>query len=60
LFGPDMDGEQARATKIKMLDMAATEKTQVSFYHALFPATGFIVKDGPGYNLVPAPWNAVL
>jgi glyoxylase-like metal-dependent hydrolase (beta-lactamase superfamily II) len=60
LFGSDMDGEQAKATKIKMLDMAATEKTQVSFYHAPFPATGFIVKDGQAYNLVPAPWNAVL
>jgi glyoxylase-like metal-dependent hydrolase (beta-lactamase superfamily II) len=60
MFGSDMDGEQAKATKIKMLDMAATDKMQVQFYHAPFPATGYIVKDGQGYNLVPAPWNAVL
>ncbi len=56
----DMDGELATTTRRKMLDMAATEKTQVSFYHAPFPATGYIVKDGQGYNLIPAPWNAVL
>ena len=60
MFVADMDGEQAKATKIKTLDMAATEKTQVAFYHAPFPATGFIVKEGQGYNLVPAPWNGVL
>jgi glyoxylase-like metal-dependent hydrolase (beta-lactamase superfamily II) len=60
MFIADMDGEQAKATKIKTLDMAATEKTQVTFYHAPFPATGFIVKEGQGYHLVPAPWNAVL
>jgi glyoxylase-like metal-dependent hydrolase (beta-lactamase superfamily II) len=56
----DMDGELAKTTRRKMLDMAATEKTQVSFYHAPFPATGYIVKEGQGYNLIPAPWNAVL
>ena len=37
----DMDADQARATRRRMLDMAATERAQVAFYHAPFPATGY-------------------
>jgi glyoxylase-like metal-dependent hydrolase (beta-lactamase superfamily II) len=53
----DMDAEQARATRRRMLDMAASERAQVSFYHAPFPATGHIAKDGNGYRFVPIQWN---
>ena len=53
----DQDGPQAVVTRKKLLDMAATDKTQVSFYHAPFPATGYIVREGNGYDLVPAPWR---
>lgn len=53
----DMDGAQAAETRRKMLDMAASEKAQVAFYHAPFPATGHIAKDGAGYRLVPAQWG---
>jgi glyoxylase-like metal-dependent hydrolase (beta-lactamase superfamily II) len=56
----DMDGDQARQTRRKMLDMAAAEKTQVAFYHAPFPATGYIAKDGSGYRFVPAQWTGSL
>lgn len=56
----DMDGEQAKATRRKMLEMAASEKTQVAFYHAPFPATGMIAKDGQGYRLLPAQWSSAL
>ena len=53
----DMDGDLARTTRHKMLDLAATEKMQVSFYHAPFPATGHIARDGEKrYRLVPAMW----
>ena len=54
----DYDPSQARATRHRMLDIAATEKMQVSFYHAPFPATGHIVREGDGYRLVPALWTA--
>lgn len=54
----DMDGAQAAETRKKLLDMAASEKTQVAFYHAPFPATGHIAKDGAGFRLVPAQWGA--
>ena len=56
----DMDGEQAVQTRRRMLDMAATDRMQVSFYHAAFPATGFITKDGGGYQMVPMAWQPSL
>ena len=56
----DMDGAQATQTRRKMLDMAVSEKAQVAFYHAPFPATGHIAKDGSGYRLQPAQWTTAL
>ena len=56
----DMDGDMAAATRRKMLDMAASDRMQVSFYHAAFPATGFIAKDGAGFNMVPVSWAPVI
>jgi glyoxylase-like metal-dependent hydrolase (beta-lactamase superfamily II) len=53
----DMDADQARATRRRMLDMAASERAQVAFYHAPFPATGHIAKEGNGYRFVPVQWN---
>jgi glyoxylase-like metal-dependent hydrolase (beta-lactamase superfamily II) len=53
----DMDGAAAEATRRKMLDMAIADKLQVAFYHAPFPATGSIVKDGAGYRMVPVSWS---
>ena len=53
----DQDPEMARATRHRVLDMAASERMQVGFYHASFPATGFITRDGARYNLVPAAWR---
>jgi hypothetical protein len=55
-----MDGEQARQTRHKLLDMTSADRMQVSFYHAPFPATGFIAKEGSRFQLVPAAWNPVL
>ncbi len=55
----DMDGDMARATRHRMLDLAATEQMQVAFYHAPFPATGHIARDGAGaYRLAPVFWQA--
>jgi glyoxylase-like metal-dependent hydrolase (beta-lactamase superfamily II) len=55
----DMDGPQAITTRKRMLDMAITEKAQVAFYHAPFPATGHIQRDGSGYRLAPLAWAPV-
>jgi glyoxylase-like metal-dependent hydrolase (beta-lactamase superfamily II) len=56
----DMDGAAAEATRRRMLDMAVTDKMQVAFYHAPFPATGTIIKDGAGYRLLPAAWSTAI
>lgn len=56
----DMDAEVARATRRKLLDMAASEKAQVAFYHAPFPATGHIARDGAGFQFVPASWTSTI
>jgi len=56
----DMDGNQARDTRRRMLDMVAAERTQVSFYHAPFPATGHIAKAGNGFEFVPVQWTPAL
>jgi glyoxylase-like metal-dependent hydrolase (beta-lactamase superfamily II) len=53
----DFDGNLARETRRKLLDMAVADRVQVAFYHAPFPATGHIVKRGDGYDLVPIIWN---
>ncbi|ACA19672.1 beta-lactamase domain protein [Methylobacterium sp. 4-46] len=53
----DMDADQARATRHRMLQMAASERLAVAFYHAPFPAAGHIAKAGEGYELVPLQWG---
>ena len=53
----DQDAEAARNTRRRMLDIAATERMQVSFYHAPFPATGHIRRAGDGFELVPLLWT---
>jgi glyoxylase-like metal-dependent hydrolase (beta-lactamase superfamily II) len=56
----DMDADMARATRKRMLEMAATDRVQVSFYHAPFPATGHIAKEGGRYSFVPVQWMPVV
>ncbi|MEZ2409437.1 glyoxylase-like metal-dependent hydrolase (beta-lactamase superfamily II) [Bosea sp. OAE752] len=56
----DMDGPQAAATRRKLLDMVSADRMQVAFYHAPFPATGFIAKDGNGFEMVPVQWSPAI
>ena len=56
----DMDGNQAVETRRKLLDMAAAERARVAFYHAPFPATGYVAKSGTGYEYVPVQWSSAL
>ena len=53
----DMDADAARATRRRMLDLAATERMQVAFYHAPFPATGHVAREGAGFRMVPVAWQ---
>jgi glyoxylase-like metal-dependent hydrolase (beta-lactamase superfamily II) len=54
----DIDPEQATATRKALLDRAAADKLRLHFFHAPFPATGYIVKSGAGYEYIPALWSA--
>ena len=56
----DQDAAAARDTRRRILDVAGSERMQVSFYHAPFPATGHIVREGDGFALVPMVWSPQL
>jgi glyoxylase-like metal-dependent hydrolase (beta-lactamase superfamily II) len=56
----DMDAAMAVTARKRLLDMAATDKIQISAYHLPFPSTGFISKRGDGYEFHPAYWQPVL
>jgi glyoxylase-like metal-dependent hydrolase (beta-lactamase superfamily II) len=56
-LGFDLDKPLAVASRRKLLDMAATDRMQISFYHAAFPATGYVAKDGNGFNWFPASYT---
>jgi glyoxylase-like metal-dependent hydrolase (beta-lactamase superfamily II) len=53
----DMNADEARATRHRLLDMAASERMQLAFYHAPFPATGYVGKEGKTFTWVPINWG---
>jgi glyoxylase-like metal-dependent hydrolase (beta-lactamase superfamily II) len=53
----DMNPEEAAKTRRRMADLAVGEGMQVAFYHAPFPATGYIERAGNGYRLEPVQWS---
>jgi glyoxylase-like metal-dependent hydrolase (beta-lactamase superfamily II) len=53
----DNDPDQARQTRRRLLDQVASERVRVAFYHAPFPATGHIMRDGNGFDFVPTQWT---
>ena len=59
-LGFDLDKARAVQTRKRLLDMASADRMQVSFYHAAFPATGFVAKSGTGYDWFPASYSAAL
>ena len=54
----DMDPDKATATRRRLLDRAAADKLRLSFFHAPFPATGYVIRNERGYDYVPALWTA--
>jgi glyoxylase-like metal-dependent hydrolase (beta-lactamase superfamily II) len=59
-FGFDFDKPKAVETRKKLLDMAAADRMQVSFYHAAFPSTGHVAKNATGYDWYPISYRDVL
>ena len=56
----DVDPAMARETRRRIADLAVVERMQVGFFHAPFPATGHVERDGAGYRLVPLTWSPQL
>jgi glyoxylase-like metal-dependent hydrolase (beta-lactamase superfamily II) len=53
----DTDSDQARATRAKALDMAATDRLLVAGMHLDFPSFGHVVRAGGAYAFVPVVWR---
>jgi glyoxylase-like metal-dependent hydrolase (beta-lactamase superfamily II) len=49
----DFDPGQAEATKRKIFDLAATDKTWVFAFHFPFPSVGHVIKKGNGWQWQP-------
>lgn len=52
----DVDGEQARNVRKRILDEVASDKTLIAGSHLEFPALGYVERDGSGYRFVPENW----
>jgi glyoxylase-like metal-dependent hydrolase (beta-lactamase superfamily II) len=53
----DTDSDQARATRARALDMAATDRLLVAGMHLDFPSFGHVVRAGGAYAFVPVVWR---
>lgn len=52
----DMDQEMARATRRRLLDQAAADRTLIAGYHWGFPNVGHVKRAGNGFELLRMPW----
>ena len=55
--GFDLVPEQTVATRMRLLDMAASDEIALLGYHFPFPGVGHVMKEGDGYRFVPAIWR---
>jgi glyoxylase-like metal-dependent hydrolase (beta-lactamase superfamily II) len=53
----DTDSDQARLSRRRAMDMAATDRLLVAGMHLEFPTFGHVVKSGAGYAFVPVVWR---
>jgi glyoxylase-like metal-dependent hydrolase (beta-lactamase superfamily II) len=53
----DQDKEMGVATRKRIFDMVATDRTAVVGYHMPFPSVGFVEKAGTSYRWVPASYH---
>ncbi len=54
----DVDVEQARETRKRVLDMVANDRSFIAGNHLEFPALGYVARDGAAYSFVPELWVA--
>lgn len=56
----DVDPAQAAATRRRVFDMVATEKSHIAGMHLHFPGTAHLGREGGGYRLFPEAWAQTL
>ncbi|MBZ6413154.1 MULTISPECIES: MBL fold metallo-hydrolase [Methylobacterium] len=54
----DVDREVAAATRKRILDQVAAERSLVAGMHLEFPALGYVRRAGAGFAWVPEQWSA--
>lgn len=54
-FAADTDSAMAAETRIRMLDMLATDRVRMMAYHFPWPGIGNIVKQGDGFRYLAEP-----
>ena len=54
--GFDVDGDQARETRKRIMAEVAGDETLIAGSHLEFPTFGTVVRDRAGYSFVPALW----
>ena len=58
-FAYDTDPKQSAATRVKMLDMLAANKTELIAYHFPWPGIGHVAKQGDGFRYFASPMQIV-
>jgi glyoxylase-like metal-dependent hydrolase (beta-lactamase superfamily II) len=59
-FAFDTDPKQGAATRIRMFDMLAAQRTMILAYHFPWPGIGHISTRGDGFHYTPEPLQTVL
>ena len=54
----DVDPDQTVRTRRRILDRAVAERLRLHFFHAPFPGTAYIAKNGDAYEYLPALWTS--
>lgn len=52
----DVDVDQGRATRRRILDRVAADRLAIGGMHLEFPGFGHVLRNGPGYEYVPDLW----
>jgi glyoxylase-like metal-dependent hydrolase (beta-lactamase superfamily II) len=59
-FVYDTDAKQGVATRLRILDMLATDRLPFLAYHLPWPGIGHVAKAGDGFRFVPEPMQMAL
>jgi glyoxylase-like metal-dependent hydrolase (beta-lactamase superfamily II) len=54
-FAYDTDSKQSANTRVRVLDMLASNRTPLIAYHFPWPGMGHVAKQGDGFQFFPAP-----